>query len=256
MDPSIQEKLVQEQLIHQDLIQISVLDAYYTLSYKTLGSFIWINRHCGGSTYIMKIDDDVQANFENVRTSLESKFGQNENVIACNGIMRNMRPWRHNHTNTVMGKWSINKSKMSRRVYPDFCPGWLYITTPKVGLGLAHVGKEYAEELKYVSVLDDIFVTGYLRERLNWVELEQLQSGISGTMFKNFFSSCPFLGIYKNVFNNDYVTKKGSGTVNYVNGKKFFLCAFLEYFILENLEYIHPKLTIPPIVEYCARKKF
>jgi hypothetical protein len=67
-------------------------------------------RHCGGASYIMKIDDDIQGNFDNVRSSLDTKFPNgNENIVACNGIMRNMRPWRHNHTNTVMGKWSIEK---------------------------------------------------------------------------------------------------------------------------------------------------
>ena len=50
----------------------------------------------------------------------------------CPSVMRNMRPWRHNHTNTIMGKWSVSRDEMPRRVHPDFCPGWLYVTTPKV----------------------------------------------------------------------------------------------------------------------------
>jgi hypothetical protein len=31
-----------------------------------------------------------------------------------------------------MGKWSVSREEMPRRVHPDFCPGWLYVTTPKV----------------------------------------------------------------------------------------------------------------------------
>ena len=46
-----------------------------------------------------------------------------------------------------MGKWSISVKDMPRRVYPDFCPGWLYVTTPKVGLALAEVSVRNAEVL-------------------------------------------------------------------------------------------------------------
>ena len=74
-----------------------------------------------------------------------------------------------------MGKWSISVKDMPRRVYPDFCPGWLYVTTPKAGLALAEVSVRNAEVLMATARLDDIFVTGFLRERLPGIMLRQLQ---------------------------------------------------------------------------------
>lgn len=70
---------------------------------------------------------------------------------------------------------SVSHSEMSRRVFPDFCPGWLYVTTPRVGLHLAEVAN-MATDIYNVARLDDIYVTGFLRERLRGITLQQLHS--------------------------------------------------------------------------------
>jgi len=251
----VQEQLHAEHLVHGDILQNTVIDAYNTLAYKTLGAFVWINRYCGNAAYVMKIDDDVTINFDTVFATLENKYPDGPPpTIECPSIMRNMRPWRHNHTNTIMGKWSISRDQMPRRVFADFCPGWFYITTPEVGLALAYVAKETVKDLKGLSGMDDIYITGHLRERLPWVNLSPLQSGgLSGLLWGSFLSHCPYLGITKNVFFNDVVLEKKSGKIPYTSGQKFFACAFLEYFILENLEYINPSLAPEYLWQICDR---
>ncbi len=155
-----------------------------------------------------------------------------------------------------MGKWSISVRDMPRRVYPDFCPGWLYVTTPAAGLALAEVSVKNAEVLMATARLDDIFVTGFLRERLPGVLLRQLHGGIIGETWNRFFSHCPYLGITKNIFFNGIVTAKGAQGVSYINGHKFYWCAFLEYFILENLEWMFPSIEAytDPLWKVCHRK--
>jgi len=203
----------------------------------------------------MKIDDDVKVDYNLLINKLKAKehAGKPEPVIQCPSVMRNMRPWRHNHTQTVMGKWSIQWEELPRRVHPDFCPGWLYVTTPQVGLALSVIAAETSEELAGVRKLDDIYVTGHLRERVSWVGLDHLDQGIYGRIWRDFFSNCPFLGIYKSVFLNDIVLQKGSSSVSYIKGGRFFGCAFLEYFIFENLEFIHPALAPETLWDLCAR---
>ena len=44
----------------------------------------------------------------------------------------------------------------------------------------------------------------------------QLDGGIFGAMWDNFFSQCTWLGVTKNVFFNHYVINKSSGNVSYV----------------------------------------
>ena len=39
---------------------------------------------------------------------------------------------RHNHSSSLLGKWSMSHSELPRRVFPDHCFGWLYVLTPKV----------------------------------------------------------------------------------------------------------------------------
>ena len=91
----------------------------------------------------MKVDDDVTMDLDNLISLLDTKYGDTSpvpDVVECPSVMRNMRPWRQNHTESIMSKWSISKEDMESRVYPDFCPGWLYVITPRVGLALAEVG--------------------------------------------------------------------------------------------------------------------
>lgn len=248
-----------ENEIHGDILQGSTVDSYRTLAYKTLMGFVWVNRFCSQARYIVKLDDDVQLDLPRLTSVLNRKYGQTSeygdrppDVVECPSVMRNMRPWRHNHSHTIMGKWSVSREEMSRRVFPDFCPGWLYVTTPKVGLGLAEIAWK-SRDLIPVARLDDIFVTGFLLERLAGVSLQQLNNGLTGFSWNHFFSHCPFLGITKNIFYNDIVLDKGSGSVTYIKGQKFYWCAFLEFFILENIEYLAPELSPNYLWDMCSR---
>ena len=60
-------------------------------------------------------------------------------------------------------------------MFPDCFPGWLYVTTPRVGLELAEVAN-MATDIVNVARLDDIYVTGFLRERLEGITLQQIHS--------------------------------------------------------------------------------
>jgi len=259
---ALQEKLQTENMVHGDMVQISVMDHYKALSYKTLTGFIWANRFCGSAKYIVKVDDDVSVDLDNLMFLLEKKYGEDSphggtvpDIVECPSVMKNMRPWRQNHTESIMSKWSISKEDMERRVFPDFCPGWLYVITPRVGLALAEVGVQNSRELMTKARLDDIFVTGFLRERLPWARLQQLHDGTMGKAWNGFFSHCPFLGITKNIFYNDVVLDKGSGSVSYIKGQKFYWCAFLEFFILENIEFLFPSMAkhTAPLWAVCKR---
>ena len=241
--PGVQDLLHAEAAAHGDLLQISVEDHYTRLSYKTISSFIWTNRFCGSAKYVAKIDDDITMDLDKLFSILDSKYGDGSmpDQIECPSTMKNMRPWRQNHTRSIMGKWAISHEDMSRRVYPDFCPGWLYVTTPKVGLALAEASLVTpSDPLMRVARLDDIFVAGFLRERVPGVKVQQFHDGLIGDSWNSFFSHCPFLGITKNIFYNDVVLDKGSGKTSYIKGQKFYWCAFLEFFILENLEWVLP----------------
>lgn len=251
-DGSVQDEVVKECGIFHDIVQISVEEGYNKLSYKTISGFLWTRKYCAGTKYLLKIDDDVSMDWPRVLNELTMKYpeGMPENVLECPSVMRNMRPWRpkRNSQKSIMGKWAVSYKEMSRRVYPDFCPGWAYVTSPVMGQRISEAAASI-EQVSPMKRLDDIYITGYALERIQGSRIAQLKPGYSGYMWNNWLSMCPFLGITKNIFFNDYVLKKGV----YVNNHKFFWCAFYEYFILDNIEYLAPGLTPKYLIALCER---
>ena len=91
--------------------------------------------------------------------------------------------------------------------------------------------------------------SGFLRERINGSRVIQFKLDLSGYLWDNFFSECPFLGITKNIFFNDYVKSKG----NYVGNFSFYLCAYLEFFILDTLDTLVLELIPDGLNNICQR---
>ena len=56
----------------------------------------------------------------------------------------------------------------------DACNGWLYVTTPKVGLALAEASLTVKSKCGH---LEDFYFTGFVRESLPWVQLQYLIPG-------------------------------------------------------------------------------
>merc|ERR1711997_650331 len=106
---------------------------------------------------------------------------------------------------------------MDRRVYPSFCPGWAYLTTPDMAIKLAEMASNLPPKLLKLKRLDDMFMTGFALEQIPGAKLEQLSGGYSGDLWNDYWSYCPFMGIVKAIFFNDIVLKKGK----YVNSKWF-----------------------------------
>ena len=197
------------------------------------------------------MDDDSSLDLDVLLDQLETKT--TDDFISCPTVMRNVRPTRQNKTGTMMGKWYMPEGDMPRRVYPDYCPGWLYVTTPRVGLALAEVATTHATEVLPMAKMDDVFVTGILREHLG-LQLTQLAPGLSSKLWDSALSQCPFLSMLKLVFFNDIVLKKGKPSHPYINGYKFVFCVLAESG-LESLESLSPSLapSLSPLWRPCAR---
>ena len=231
--------------------QISDPEGYGRLSYKTLAGFLWTNAFCGQATYVGKMDDDAFLDLDTLLHQLASK--RTDTFISCPTVMRNVRPTRQNRTGSMLGKWYMGREDLPRRVYPDYCPGWLYVTTPKVGLALAEVAAQYADEVLPMAKMDDVFVTGILRERLG-MSLTQMAPGLWSRVWDTSLSECPFISMIKLVFFNDIVLEKGNPSHPYINGYKFVGCVLLEN-ALENLEASFPATAyrFSALWRVCAR---
>ena len=202
------------------------------------------------------MDDDVLVDWARLLTVLERKHGRKGEVqpsVECPAVLRNVKPYQHNNSQveTIMNKWTVTTDLT---IYPDYCIGWLYVTSPAVGLSLAEVSVTRRNDL--VITNDDNFVTGILRSQLGGVSIEQLEGGLVGLVWNNIFSHCPFLGFTKNVFLNNFVLRKGSDGVDYINGGRFYVCTLFEYFVFY-MESLSPRANTitAPFRQYCSRSK-
>ena len=65
-------------------------------------------------------------------STLAVKYGDNPpDAILCPAVIRNMRPLKRRHSGTIFAKFFVSRSELGRRVYPDLCFGWIYVTTPR-----------------------------------------------------------------------------------------------------------------------------
>ena len=200
---------------------------------------------------MVKVDDDVLLDWRTLVSALQERTVVSS--LLCPAVLRNVKPYQHNITqvDTIMNKWSV---KTDIKLYPDYCFGWLYVTTPAVGLALAEVS--VIARKKLVMTNDDNFVTGILRSHLPWVNIEQLEGGLRGSVWSSVLSHCPFLGFTKNVFFNSFVLKKGSDGVDYVNGGRFYVCTLFEYFVYYLESWSPRAATITtPFWQYCKRSQ-
>ena len=96
--------------------------------------------------------------------------------------------------------------------------------------------------------------TGFTVERIPGGRIEQLVGGLTGELWNRWFSYCPFLGITKATFFNDFVIRKsyyvGAGALN---SSWFFGCAFWEYFIMDPIEFLLEDYTPQWMSSLCVR---
>jgi len=253
-DKKDQLGVVEEAAVNGDILQVSDPESYKRLSYKTLSGLLWTSLRCGQIKFVGKTDDDVQLDLPNLLGQLEKKHGEETEFLSCPSPSRNYKPTRTTREGSIGAKWSPTWEALPRRTWPDFCFGWLWISTPRVGLALAEVGASHGEEMLQMARWDDSFVTGFLRERLD-LSITCLTPGPRGVLWDLLLSYCPLFSIVKQHLFNDFVLRKGPANMPYVNNYKFFLCNTLE-FHLERLEtafsFISPLLT--PFWSVCARK--
>ncbi|EZA56538.1 hypothetical protein DMN91_001866 [Ooceraea biroi] len=149
-----QSALVDESRRFGDILQGDFLDTYRNLTRKHLMGLRWAVSNCRSVRYIMKMDDDIVVNLYGVLDKLHTV---EENSLA-GYVLKNMAPVRE-----PANKWYVSRAEYTGSVYPAFVSGWLYVTRPRVASRLI----DHAESSSKHFWIDDVFVTGILRQALN-----------------------------------------------------------------------------------------
>ena len=158
----------------------------------------------------------------------------------------------------MLGNWTLSKADYPPDRYPDFCSGFLYLTTPSVGAALVQVGLLLYPQTEVV-IIEDNLITGILRERLS-LPLETMKTGVSGKLWADYLSYCPQFVNFFYTFYNDFVISKRSsrGDVHYVGPItdlrvwRFFMCTHIE-FVFCSVEEHFPGMVPDFLWNICVR---
>ena len=60
---------------------------------------------------------------------------------------------------SIAGNWSISRSQLAADLHPDFCSGFLYLTSPRVGAELVQAGLSLYGDME-VEQIEDSLITG------------------------------------------------------------------------------------------------
>ena len=255
---SDQTLLGDEHSQHGDIVQSSLVDGHRRLGYKILMGYVWAYTRCTQVEYTAKTDDNVVLDMDTIITALQARTGTRENFITCPTLNWGMKVLR-SATPHMTGNWSVSKEEYDRDVMPDFCIGFLYVTTPKVGAALVQVGLALYNQTEVVQI-EDSLITGVLRERLPQVSIEMLETPGIPSLWQRFFTLCPWMNTFKQTFFNSMIMSKRSSRsdVHYVGSIttpgvwRFFICLHVEG-LLELVDFSLPGLVPLWLWDVCVR---
>ena len=255
---SDQQLLEDEHAKHGDIVQSSVADGHRRLGYKLLMGYVWAYTQCTQVEYTAKTDDNVVLDMDTVIAALQARAGPKENFITCPTLNWGMKVLR-SATPHMTGNWSVSKEEFDRDVMPDFCIGFLYVTTPKVGAALVQIAFSLFNQTEVVQI-EDSLITGVLRERLPYVKIEMLETQGIPSAWQKFFTLCPWMNTFKQTFFNSMVMSKRSSrsNVHYVGHItnpgvwRFFICLHLEG-LFEVVDHLLPGLVPTWMWGVCVR---
>ena len=247
--------LEQEHHQHADILQTSLLDGHRRLGYKILTGYVWAHQHCPHVEHVLKTDDNVVMDL-NLMMELTTEKRPDDRVIVCGSgpPHRNMKTKRSSRPG-MLGNWTADIEQLPQARVPDFCAGFLYLTTPATAVRLAQAGLAvFGEFQAEVSLIEDSLITGVLRQSLGQVQLGMLAGSSS---WLHLLSHCPWLAVAKLTFFDPVVTRKTSdrsgvqyvGSVTESKVWRFFLCLHLEVVLL-SLENI---LDVDVLWDLCRR---
>ena len=257
----VQESLQQEHDQHGDIVQAGVEDGHRKLGYKILSGYVWTHLHCPGAVLVGKTDDNVELELELMMTGVRKMESERSIMCGSGTPHRNMKPLRSDRTH-MTGNWSISRDQVEADYHPDFCCGFLYLTTPSVGAELVQAGAVLYGDTE-VEQIEDSLITGELRVRLENVIITgtgPLHSSLLSSFWSSTLSHCPWLSLTKLAFSNNLVRSKSSsrknvqyvGPINSPQLWRYYICLHIE-FVLENLEKMAPDFAPQFIFDLCKR---
>jgi len=144
-----------------DIVQGNFLDTYRNLTYKNLMGKLWVASFCSQAELIVKTDDDAYVDLYAAKAITEHLIDFEELRLGSwiLGPVKKQAPVLR-----ASSKWAVTADEVNpaRKYYPHYCNSIFYIFNVATATKIV----EAAKAAKYFFI-DDVFVTGFLREKLN-----------------------------------------------------------------------------------------
>ncbi|CAL8389350.1 unnamed protein product [Arctogadus glacialis] len=142
---------------HRDLIQSDFHDQYRNLTIKTMMMLRWLDSHCTGASYAMKIDSDVFLNIQNLVRLLMDPATPRDNYMT--GLVWWHSPVIRDPSNKLhMPRWIMAKPE-----YPPYPLGMGYVLSldlpGKLLQASAHIRPIYIEDVYLGMCLKHLGIT-------------------------------------------------------------------------------------------------
>lgn len=151
------EKLIVENELYGDILQENFLDSYLNLTVKSLFLLDWFTRTCRDVPFVLKTDDDMFINVEQLLKIADKTSDEAEKHLLVGSLICGAVPIR-NPTN----KWYSPSYMFSQNIYPNYLSGTAYFMSRRTADALLSMS-----ELVPLFHLEDIYVTGMLSQAAN-----------------------------------------------------------------------------------------
>jgi len=165
LDLEVHKRVLSESQEHNDLVVEDFHDVYLNLTMKTGFLLKWLNQDCPRAKFVLKVDDDVFVNTDQVWSTLESShlYSTSMAVEGKDGALVNTNLdyaiiGHVMHTVPIRdpsSKWFLPIEFYPLNIFPAFTSGTAYIFTGSLVPSLLHC----TLKTPFIN-LEDVFLTG------------------------------------------------------------------------------------------------
>ncbi|XP_013064274.2 beta-1,3-galactosyltransferase 1-like [Biomphalaria glabrata] len=146
---TLQSKVNDEAYVYGDIVQMDFVDVYRNILLKAVSMLKWAATYCPKATYVIRTDDDVKVDVQQLLKVLKRKSEQYENFILGDKKVS----WEVVRSNT--SKYFVSQQEYLPSTLPPFALGGL------LGYPSSTVSLLYQAALRLKPLwLDDVFITG------------------------------------------------------------------------------------------------
>ncbi|XP_043229736.1 beta-1,3-galactosyltransferase 5-like [Amphibalanus amphitrite] len=147
-DSAVQESIEKEADIFGDIVQANFVDHYNNLTLKSLATLEWVDTFCPKAKFVLKADDDLFINFNNLMQFIE--YHQDKRNIIYGNLVSSPKPERD-----PKSVFYVSEAIWDQPMFPRYMGGPMYLISTDAVCGIF----QHLMKRPYLFI-EDVAVTG------------------------------------------------------------------------------------------------